>query len=530
VQDWLGLLGALSLTLGGLACIGIAAGWKLEAWNTQQTWSTSVESRRAAQTVAAPTPIWLPDIASQPSGNAVPFLTDDPYRGLPPPVVVLGPPSEVHLLDAKFLFLDPPEPGAHPRLSIDLRVDSNAAGPSLAVSIPSDWFDGFTISTTQPPSTPDASADASSHRVVFSGVGPGPFTLVFDAVATGERVDAPSVRIERADTGALIGEVHPQTLAPRPRPGRVSLVRIPPLGLTAAVVPTAWEPPAFVVGQVRESSFVTLGNTVLVGHLGGAAGDVFKDLDQLRLGDTVVAVSRGVEFSFIVSDKQTLPADNSQPTSPALSPRLTLMTCTGTWDPVGRNYSDRLWVTAELPPAAAQTIIANSTRPPTPVPSPTLAPAQAAAPLDDGESLRRGLGADRSRLDATLGPPLGETAGKLVVYRQGSAEYHVGFTPDPPRAQLLEVLPVGTTTTLSIPVAVERAHMEFPVDAMPRSQAPDGTSSLVVERWSSSALGRVLDTSGDFVAAYARDASGLISRVVIATGDNPDSSLQAASR
>jgi len=85
-------------------------------------------------------------------------------------------------------------------------------------------------------------------------------------------------------------------------------VRIPRLSLNIAAVPTDWEPPAFVAGQLRASANVGQGNTVLVGHLTGAAGAVFNHLDELAPGDTIVAVSRGLEYTFVVSDKQTLPA------------------------------------------------------------------------------------------------------------------------------------------------------------------------------------------------------------------------------
>src|SRR5229473_4045481 len=127
-----------------------------------------------------------------------------------------------------------------------------------------------------------------------------------------------------------------------------------------AVVPTEWEPPAFVAGELRGSANVSQGNTVLVGHLTGAAGAVFNHLDELSPGDTIVAVSRGLEYTFVVSDKQTLPADDSGPAMPDGRPRLTLMTCSGTWDPLAHNYSDRLWITAEPPDLAAVTIVDNA--------------------------------------------------------------------------------------------------------------------------------------------------------------------------
>jgi hypothetical protein len=294
-------------------------------------------------------------------------------------------------------------------------------------------------------------------------------------------------------------------------------------------VPTTWEPPAFLAGQIRGSANVTLGNTVLVGHLGGASGDVFKHLELLQPGDTVVAVSRGLEYTFVVSDKQVRSADDSRPTTPSDTPRLTLMTCTGTWDPLTRNYSERLWITAEPWELASRTIAANAARPLTPVPTPDAAAAASVGAA--GEAV--GLGAARATLDASLGPPLGETPDKLVVYRKGATEFHVAFTPYPPRAERITLLPVVREVGLSIPTAVQQAHAQFPTDAAPRSQGPDGPPGLIVERFVSTVLANALSDSsrdgepGDFVAVYARDPSGQVTRVVIAAGDDPDAAMRS---
>jgi sortase (surface protein transpeptidase) len=88
-------------------------------------------------------------------------------------------------------------------------------------------------------------------------------------------------------------------------------------------VPTSWEPPALVVGQLHDSAAVTLGNTVLVGHVSGAAGTDFAHLNELEPGDDIVAVSRGVEFRFALSRTFDGSADDSSPTDATDTPRLT---------------------------------------------------------------------------------------------------------------------------------------------------------------------------------------------------------------
>jgi LPXTG-site transpeptidase (sortase) family protein len=200
-----------------------------------------------------------------------------------------------------------------------------------------------------------------------------------------EDISAPPIQLLRLAQGSderpdSLAEVQPTVSAPKPDPGPARAVEIPKLGLRAPVVPTAWEPPSFVVGQLRGTANVSEGNTVLIGHLQGLAGNVFAHLDRLALRDEVVAVSRGVEYRFVVSEMVVLANNDVGPLVQADRPRLTLMTCTGTWNPLTHDYSHRLWVIAEPPEEAEATIKANAERP-TPTPEPVLAePAPALPP------------------------------------------------------------------------------------------------------------------------------------------------------
>ena len=172
-------------------------------------------------------------------------------------------------------------------------------------------------------------------------------------VTTDEVIDSPNLSVVDAN-GRQIGKAHPATQAPPPQPGPIYSIDIPRLQLHTGVVPVDWEPPLFVVGQLRTSANVTLGNSVLVGHVRGAAGyNVFDHLDQLKVGDQVNASSRGATYNFVVTETQELPEADTSPTEATSTPRLTLMTCAGQWNPVAQDYSDRLWVIAQ-PPDAAQ--------------------------------------------------------------------------------------------------------------------------------------------------------------------------------
>jgi LPXTG-site transpeptidase (sortase) family protein len=545
-----GFIGAGLLILIGIGCVGVAVSWQFWKLQAERDWLASAEARRAARAVAEPTPIWLGDssIAASNDGAAVgatqvvPLATavnasDGAVRPAPPRRGV----DVVDLLDATFVFLDPPQPGARARLSISIR-NRGAQPIDVAVSIATDWFENYRLLKTLPESTTDPEPADGMRRLTFVPQPRGDQTLELEFAATSDSVEAPVAQIALT-SGEALGEAHPRTMAPRPRPGPISALRIPSLRISAAVVPTTWDPPAFVIGEVRGSADVGLGNSVLVGHLTGAAGAIFKDLHQLQPGDPIIATSRGIEYTFEVSDVQTRPAADSALTAASAQPRLTLMTCTGTWDPIGRNFSDRLWIIAEPPDQAAQTIAENAARPPTPTPvSPEPTPTadigssqSSAAPVGETQMLvSSGLGAERAALDRRWGPPLGETAGKLVVYRQGAAEFHVAFTPEPQRARLISVQSLGPGATLDLPKAVERARAEFPEDTAPRIPAPEDVLGMVVERMTSPALAAALGyagpggSAGDFVVVYQRDRAGSINRVVVGAGNDVAAIASAA--
>jgi hypothetical protein len=134
---------------------------------------------------------------------------------------------------------------------------------------------------------------------------------------------------------------------------------VPRLGIRTGVVDAVWEPPPFVAGQITATAPLGEGNSVLIGHRGGLAGDVFVRLLGARLGDEVVATSRGIDHRYIVSTILVLRGDDITPIRPTETPRLTLMTCTGGWSLVTGDYSHRHWVIAEPPDLARATLAAT---------------------------------------------------------------------------------------------------------------------------------------------------------------------------
>lgn len=262
------------------------------------------------------------------------------------PTPTLGP-SELQLATSSFAFEDPPEPGARARLSVSIHNPTEFSSGPIALQLPLDWLAGYRLEATQPAAL-EGVQDGGALRLGFQGPeAEADAEVSIDFVAVDEVIDAPTVQIADAK-GRAIGQTHPPTQAPTPRPGPIYSIDIPRLHLHSGVVPVEWEPPLFVVGQVKGSAFVTRGNSVLVGHVAGAAGyNVFNRLDQLAPGDEVIANSRGQAYDFVVTETQVRPEDDTTPTLPTSKAILTLMTCTGDWNPFTRDYPDRLWVIAE---------------------------------------------------------------------------------------------------------------------------------------------------------------------------------------
>jgi len=255
--------------------------------------------------------------------------------------------SDLVLGDTAFAFDEPPEPGAHAHLNVTVHNPTDSASGPISLALPTSWLAGYRLNTLDPSPIDGNQADGAL-TLRFDGPRPhSDASLLLTFVTTDEVIDAPRLTVFDAQ-GRTVGQAQPTTEAPEPRPGPIYSIDIPRLKLHSGVVPVEWEPPLFVVGQLRDSAYVTQGNSVLVGHLRGAAGyNVFDHLDQLEVGDAIIANSRGAAYDFVVTQKQQLPEDDTSPTDSTTSPRLTLMTCAGDWNPITRDYSDRLWVVAE---------------------------------------------------------------------------------------------------------------------------------------------------------------------------------------
>jgi hypothetical protein len=196
------------------------------------------------------------------------------------------------------------------------------------------------------------------------------------------------------------------------------------------------------------------------------------------------------------------------------------------------------------PPIAGPTLAAPAlttpapagppTNQPTNPPTPTTPPASPTpTPFAGQVAAAGGLGNTRSDLDTAYGTPAGETPEHLVVYRKGSAEYHVSFVPDPQgRAALTVEVPGQGQQPWALDAATSEARKLLPRDAQPPNAPQEGNEQFVAERYTSATLAQALPAQaftvnggqpGQFMVVYVKDPQqgGRVTRIIVGAGNDP---------
>lgn len=151
----------------------------------------------------------------------------------------------------------------------------------------------------------------------------------------------------------------PDTSAQGAAGAPISHVRIPRINLDAQVVPSrlveldggrTWEVPAFRVGHAQYTAGAgQAGNAVLLGHVSSRnAGNVFKVLERVQLGDVVQVGGDGDSFDYVVVDVRSVPRTELSVLEPTDSASVSLITCAGAWLARLGDFSERLVVRADL--------------------------------------------------------------------------------------------------------------------------------------------------------------------------------------
>ena len=153
----------------------------------------------------------------------------------------------------------------------------------------------------------------------------------------------------------MVGPVGPEAHGPgSPDGDRALRVVAPTIELDAEVVESPlvhgeWQVPPFAAGHlVGTAQPLQGGNVALAGHLQSLArGNVFANLDRLRVGDLVRLDTPHAVVAYRVAKVETVPRDDLEVLAPTSHETLTLITCAGTWLPLRRDYSERTVVVAD---------------------------------------------------------------------------------------------------------------------------------------------------------------------------------------
>jgi LPXTG-site transpeptidase (sortase) family protein len=211
--------------------------------------------------------------------------------------------------------------GEYERAAIEAQLPPT---PVIVVDLPIDTPTPTQTATQTPPATPTSALTAT----------PVTFTPTVTPTPT------PTLTPTPAPTSA-------PTTTPVPLPPRRIL--IPRIKLDSPVVAAVirngeWIVPRFVAGHLEGTALPGQGsNVVLTGHVDSInAGNVFARLDELGLGDTITVVSDTTVFDYAVAVKKVVRNTDVSVVLPTDTEQLTLITCTGTWLPLQRDFDSRL--------------------------------------------------------------------------------------------------------------------------------------------------------------------------------------------
>ena len=111
-----------------------------------------------------------------------------------------------------------------------------------------------------------------------------------------------------------------------------------------------WQVPAFKAGHADDTAGAgQRGNAVLMGHVSSLhSGDVFKNLDRVQVGDEVEVFSGERHFTYRVYETRAVPRTDLGMVEPTSEPIVSLFTCTGVWDPIAWDFTERLFIRAAL--------------------------------------------------------------------------------------------------------------------------------------------------------------------------------------
>lgn len=130
-------------------------------------------------------------------------------------------------------------------------------------------------------------------------------------------------------------------------------IRIPAIKLDAPVTESIiskgqWVVPRFAAGHLQGTANPGVpGNAAFAGHVSSiSSGNVFANIGQLAPGDEIVLVTKGGDLHYQVAGKMVVKNNDLSVIQDFGDQRVTLITCTGTWLPLQRDFNQRMVVVA----------------------------------------------------------------------------------------------------------------------------------------------------------------------------------------
>ena len=213
-----------------------------------------------------------------------------------------------------------------------------ADATQTALSAPASTLETMPQATAEPPP-----ATAASTQVPVGSSTPEP---------TGAPTPVYSP-LPSTPTAALVGQIDssPGILVDNPQPA--TRIKIAAIKLDAPVTESVvskglWVVPRFAAGHLQGTANPGgPGNAVYAGHVSSiSSGNVFANIGKLVPGDDIVLVTAAGDLTYQVSEKVIVKNDDLSVIRDFGDQRITLITCTGTWLPLVRDFNQRLIIFA----------------------------------------------------------------------------------------------------------------------------------------------------------------------------------------
>mgnify|MGYP005840220107 CR=1 FL=1 len=193
--------------------------------------------------------------------------------------------------------------------------------------------------STSQPTDGDQSTQTPTPTLAREPEQPTPPPASTSSVRSAESTVAPAPTASPTRTPALPPD---RVVVPR--------IKLDSRVVESVVIDGEWTVPRFVAGHLQGTADPgEEGNVVLSGHIESiSSGNVFANIGQIEVGDDIFVRGGQTWLRYVVVETKTVANSDLSVIGPQGFPSLTLITCTGNWLPLARDYDQRLIVVAKL--------------------------------------------------------------------------------------------------------------------------------------------------------------------------------------